>query len=51
VPAEWNFRLRLRLQVLAEVAVRLPRTILARRDITSRSTTPRTTTWHTWTNT
>jgi GT2 family glycosyltransferase len=51
VPVEWNFRLGLRLQVLAEVVVRLPRTAVERRDITIRSTIPRTTTWHTWTAT
>lgn len=47
-PTEWNFRVRLRLQVLTEVLARLPRTTLARQDIASRSVAGRMEVWRAW---
>ncbi|MGH3897796.1 MAG: glycosyltransferase family 2 protein [Pseudonocardiaceae bacterium] len=47
-PAAPNFTLRLRLRVLAEVASRLPATLLARHQIGRRATVGRSTVWSTW---
>jgi GT2 family glycosyltransferase len=47
-PAAPNFATGLRLRVLAEVAVRLPRTLLARYQIGRRATVSRTTVWSAW---
>jgi GT2 family glycosyltransferase len=47
-PATPNFALRLRLRVLAEVAARLPATLLARYQIGRRATLTRTAVWSTW---
>ena len=50
VPETANFRVRLRLRVLGEVAVRLPATLRDRRDITRRSTVARAQIWKNWTS-
>ncbi|MBW4716224.1 glycosyltransferase [Saccharothrix sp. SC076] len=47
-PRPWNFRVGLRLQVLAEVVLRLPATIGQRIGVTRRSTVPRTAVWRVW---
>ncbi|MDQ3762089.1 MAG: glycosyltransferase [Actinomycetota bacterium] len=47
-PAAPNFALRLRLRVLAEVAVRLPETLVARHRIAQRATVDRSVLWSTW---
>jgi GT2 family glycosyltransferase len=47
-PATPNFALALRLGVLAELATRLPATLLARHRITQRATVPRAAVWTTW---
>jgi GT2 family glycosyltransferase len=49
-PAAPNFMLRLRLRVIAEVAARLPATLIARYRIGRRSTVARATVWSTWSN-
>lgn len=48
VPDTVNFTVRLRLLVLAEVAVRLPATLVARSRIGRHSTVARATVWRTW---
>lgn len=48
VPDAVNFTVRLRLLVLAEVAVRLPATLAARSRIGRHSTVARSTVWRTW---
>jgi GT2 family glycosyltransferase len=48
-PRTPNFTLRLRLQVLTEVTVRLPATLIARRRIGRRATVTRAVVWSTWT--
>jgi hypothetical protein len=47
-PATPNFALRLRLQVLVEVAARLPATLLARHQIGQRATVARAVVWSNW---
>lgn len=47
-PAAPNFALPLRLRVLAEVAVRLPATLIARRHIGRHATVARAAVWSTW---
>ena len=47
-PATPNFALRLRLQVLVEVATRLPATLLARHQIGQRATVARAVVWSNW---
>jgi GT2 family glycosyltransferase len=47
-PAAPNFRLRLRLRVLAEVAARLPATLVARHRIGRGTTVSRSALWSTW---
>ncbi|HEX4099787.1 MAG TPA: glycosyltransferase family 2 protein [Pseudonocardiaceae bacterium] len=47
-PAAPNFALRLRLQVLAEVATRLPTTLLARHQISRHAAISRAEVWSTW---
>ena len=49
VPDAANFRVRLRLRVLGEVALRLPATLRDRRAITRRSTVGRREIWRNWT--
>lgn len=49
VPDAANFRLSLRCRVLAEVVVRMPATVRARREITRRGKAGRRQVWRTWT--